>query len=93
MLNLSGVRGFAVAGLASPLNVAIGAEARREGYKLQAGEPDSYRDGGVKLANGTPSAPGAQVFPGFRPADASDTSRHATSLFADFEAQHHRQPC
>ncbi len=85
VLNVSAVRGFPVAGLSSPLNVAIGAEARQEGYKQQAGEPDSYRDGGVKLANGTPSAPGTQGFPGFRPADASDTTRHATSLFADFE--------
>ena len=85
VLNVSAVRGFPVAGMSSPLNVAIGAEARQEGYKQQAGEPDSYRDGGVKLANGSPSAPGTQGFPGFRPADASDTTRHATSLFADFE--------
>ena len=39
--------------LASPLNVAIGTEARREGYKLFAGEPDSYRFGGV--AGGRPA--------------------------------------
>jgi iron complex outermembrane receptor protein len=86
VLNVSAVRGYPMAGLSSPLNVAVGAEVRREGYKLEAGEPDSYRDGGVKLANGQPSAPGTQGFPGFRPADASDTSRHASSLFADFEA-------
>ena len=86
VLNVSAVRGYPVAGLSSPLNVAVGAEVRREGYKLEAGEPDSYRDGGAKLASGAPTAPGTQGFPGFRPADASDTSRHASSLFADFEA-------
>ncbi|MGO4379555.1 TonB-dependent receptor plug domain-containing protein [Pseudoduganella sp. RAF53_2] len=83
--NLSAVRQFEV-GLASPLNVAIGAEARNEAYKLHAGEPDSWRNGGVLLANGTPAPSGSQVFPGFRPADESDTSRRAYSLYADVEA-------
>ncbi|QBE62828.1 TonB-dependent receptor plug domain-containing protein [Pseudoduganella lutea] len=83
--NLSGVRQFDV-GLASPLNVALGAEARREGYKLEAGEPDSYRNGGVLLASGLPTASGSQVFPGFRPTDESDSHRTAYSVFADFEA-------
>jgi iron complex outermembrane receptor protein len=83
--NLSGVRQFDV-GLASDLNVALGAEARREGYKLWAGEPDSYRNGGVLLASGLPTASGSQVFPGFRPSDASNSHRTALSVFADFEA-------
>jgi iron complex outermembrane receptor protein len=84
--NLTGVRKFDVGGLASPLNVAIGTEARREGYELHAGEPDSWRNGGVLLVNGTPAASGAQVFPGFRPANASDTSRTAIGVFVDVEA-------
>jgi iron complex outermembrane receptor protein len=83
--NLSGVKQYEV-GLSSPLNVAVGAEARREGYALHAGEPDSWRNGGVLLANGTPAPSGAQVFPGFRPSDESDTSRKAYSVYADFEA-------
>jgi iron complex outermembrane receptor protein len=86
VLNLTGVRKFDVNGLASPLNLALGLESRREGYQLDAGEPDSYRYGGVVLPSGTPAAPGAQVFPGFRPANATDTSRTATGLFADLEA-------
>ncbi|WP_229451968.1 TonB-dependent receptor plug domain-containing protein [Massilia niastensis] len=85
VFNLTGVRQFEV-GLASPLNVAVGAEARREGYELFAGEPDSYRYGGQVLANGTPAAPGAQVFPGFRPANEVDTSRNAVGAFVDVEA-------
>ena len=39
-----GVHGRALAG---PINVAFGAEFRRENYQISAGEPDSYRDGGV----------------------------------------------
>lgn len=84
--NLTGVRSVPMASLASPLNVAVGAEARREGYKLFAGEPDSYRHGGETLANGTPAPPGAQVFPGFRPANESNTHRTAIGAFVDLEA-------
>ena len=85
VLNLTGVRKVDVAGLASPLNIAVGTELRNEAYKLFAGEPDSYRYGGV-VVNGTPAAPGAQVFPGFRPANAADTSRSSFAAFTDFEA-------
>jgi iron complex outermembrane receptor protein len=86
VVNLTGVRSLDVAGLSSPLNIAVGTEARREGYKLFAGEPDSYRYGGEVLANGTPAAPGAQVFPGFRPANEIDTHRSAIGAFVDLEA-------
>ncbi len=86
VLNLSGVRSMPMDSLASPLNVAIGAEARREGYTLDAGEPDSYRYGGVLLPSGLPTAPGAQGFPGYRPADASNTHRTAVGAYIDLEA-------
>jgi iron complex outermembrane receptor protein len=86
VLNVTGVRKMDMPSLASPLNVAVGIEARREGYQLHAGEPDSYRYGGVVLANGTPAAPGAQVFPGFRPANATDAHRNAVGAFVDVEA-------
>jgi iron complex outermembrane receptor protein len=86
VFNLSAVRAVPMAGLASPLNIAIGGEVRREGYTLDAGEPDSYRYGGVLLPSGLPTAPGAQGFPGYRPSDASSTHRTASGLFADFEA-------
>jgi len=102
VFNLSGVRGVEVAGLASPLNVAIGLEARREGYSITAGEPDSYRNGGARLplgspgctsptaadtaAGGCPTPSGAQVFPGFRPANVVDKSRNAVGAYIDLEA-------
>ena len=36
---------------------------------------------------GTQGAPGAQVFPGFRPGDATDESRHNVAGYIDVEAQ------
>jgi iron complex outermembrane recepter protein len=86
VLNLTGVRSVAMDSLSSPLNVALGVEARREGYQLYAGEDASWVQGGVRLPSGATAAPGAQVFPGFRPSDESDTHRTAVGIFADLEA-------
>jgi iron complex outermembrane receptor protein len=86
VLNVSGVRNVDVGGLSSPLNVATGVEARREGYSIFAGEPASYINGGVRLPDGTPAASGAQVFPGFRPSNAGDEHRDAVGAYLDLEA-------
>ncbi len=83
--NLSAVRAFDVASLASPLNVAWGVEARKETYEIFAGEPDSYRNGGVLIGT-TPTASGSQVFPGFRPANEVDEDRTAIGAYLDLEA-------
>jgi iron complex outermembrane recepter protein len=85
VLNFSGARFVTVDGLYSDLSVAAGVEARREAYGIFAGEPDSYRNGGV-LLNGSPTASGAQVFPGFRPASELDKSRTAVGVYLDLEA-------
>jgi outer membrane receptor protein involved in Fe transport len=50
-------------GMASPLTVAIGAEAREDTYGIGAGDPDSYFN------------EGAQSFPGFQPVSAGNHSR------------------
>jgi iron complex outermembrane receptor protein len=86
VFNFSGVRGVEL-GLASPLNVAVGLEARRESYSIHAGEPGSYLDNHLTLPNGNPAPPGAQVFPGFRPENELDKSRTAVGAYADFEAR------
>jgi len=102
VFNVSGVRTFDVSGLASPLNLALGVEARQESYSITAGEPDSWRNGGVRLplgtpgctsptaadtaAGGCPAPSGAQVFPGFRPANVVDESRDAVGAYIDIEA-------
>lgn len=85
VLNLSGVRPVELGAFASPLNVAVGIEARREEYSIFAGEPDSYRNGGV-LVNGAPTASGSQVFAGFRPENAGSEDRTAVGAYLDLEA-------
>jgi len=82
--NFSAVRGYEV-GLASPLNVAVGIEARDEGYSITAGELGSYNDGGFRPPSGA-VLPGAQVFPGFRPSNEVDKSRNAVGAYLDIEA-------
>ena len=82
--NLDLSRGFDV-GLAGPLNVAAGLEVRREGYQITAGEPASYIDGGASNQFGGRSAPGAQVFPGFRPSNEVDASRDSYAAYVDLE--------
>ena len=85
VFNFSGVRSVSVGAFDSPLNIAMGIEARREAYSIFAGEPDSWRNGGV-LLNGTPTASGAQVFPGFRPTNEVDEDRDAVGAYIDLEA-------
>jgi iron complex outermembrane recepter protein len=59
-------------GLASPLTVAIGGEAREDEYGITAGDPDSYYK------------EGAQSLPGFLPSDAGNHSRKNYAGYVDF---------
>lgn len=72
-----------------PIKVATGFEWRDESYTITAGEPDSYRDGGVAILDGPSaggrSAIGSQVFAGFRPSDATDASRRSYAVYLDAE--------
>jgi iron complex outermembrane receptor protein len=74
-----------VKGLAGTLNIAFGAEYRRENYQIAAGEPDSYRDGGMSNQFGGRAAIGAQVFPGFRPTNEVNASRDSVAGYVDVE--------
>jgi iron complex outermembrane receptor protein len=82
------------------LNVAFGTEYRHENFTIDAGVPDSYNlydiNGGVvtgtTAANikvtdfyGAARPGGAQVFPGFRPANAIDKGRNSVALYGDLE--------
>jgi iron complex outermembrane receptor protein len=78
-------RGFPVDALSGPLNVAFGVEVRREQYSIEAGEPDSYDNGGVPNRTGGVAAIGAQVFPGFRPSNEVDESRGSVAGYVDLE--------
>ncbi len=81
VLNAGIVRGFDW-GLAEPVNVALGIEARQEGYGIDDGEPASYDAGPVA---GAPA--GAQGFPGFKPENVLDENREAYGAYVDVEAQ------
>jgi iron complex outermembrane receptor protein len=78
-------RAVRVKGFTRPLNIAIGAEYRREDYEIRAGEPDSYRNGGVPNQFGGAAAIGAQVFPGFRPSNEVTASRYSGAAYLDGE--------
>jgi iron complex outermembrane recepter protein len=86
VFNLSGVRSVEVGAFDSPLNIAMGLEARQEKYKIFAGEPGSYENGGRLTSTGAPTVPGAQVFPGFRPSDSGSEDRTAVGAYIDLEA-------
>lgn len=70
-------------GLTGPLNFAWGLEARREGYKIDAGQPESWNRG--PLGSNTALAGGAQGFVGFQPSNEVDDDRDAVALYADVE--------
>lgn len=79
-------------GTASPLTLALGGELRLDQYKIQAGDPASYIDGGVPIDTSVgrtnkKAAIGAQVFPGFRPSNAVNESRRGLSFYADLETK------
>ena len=75
-----------------PIRFGAGAEYRKDGYLIFAGDPASFANGGARVLdrNGVPTtrpgAIGSQVFPGFKPEDAKHETRSATSLYADFES-------
>jgi iron complex outermembrane receptor protein len=82
-------------GLPEALNLAFGAEYRRDGYGIEEGDSASWKNGGVPILDGPQAgqvaAVGAQVFPGFRPADAKDVSRHSWAGYVDVEVTPVRQ--
>lgn len=74
------------AGLASPLNVAVGTAFRTERYVIGAGEAASYINGFHPAQDGSIAPSGSQVFPGFRPQDAANANRNNIGAYVDLEA-------
>jgi iron complex outermembrane receptor protein len=76
---------------AAPLNVAFGAEYRREEFEIQEGEPASYTAGPFASVldpdTGTRVglAVGSSGFPGFSPQAAGDWSRNNWAVYLDLE--------
>jgi len=74
-------------GLPSPVNLALGAQFRRESFTIGAGEKASWINGGHLDQFGTDPAPaGSSVFAGFSPTDASDHSRTNVGAYMDLES-------
>jgi iron complex outermembrane receptor protein len=84
------VRPFTV-GLREPVTVAVGAEYRVDRYQIRAGDPDSYRDGGVLILDGDsagrPGAIGAQGDLGTRPDDETSASRQNVAAYLELETR------
>jgi len=79
---------------AGPLNVAAGAEWRREGYEIKPGDPVSYEYGRtdnraipIFAQDGKIAQPGAQGFPGWSPREAVDENRSNFAVYLDLESQ------
>lgn len=82
-LNLDVQREFDL-GIGDGVSFAFGGEYRNENFKIVAGEPQSWQGG--PFAGAPYFAPaGAQVFPGFRPSNEVDASRHSWAAYAEAE--------
>jgi len=66
------------------LNLALGAEYRREWYQIFAGEEGSYRNYAADPAASNRPA-GSQGFPGFQPRNEVKASRSNVGVYADAE--------
>lgn len=85
--NLDVTRPFEI-GLPKPLQLSAGIEHRWENYLQNAGEADSYRDGGYAYPVGHPRAgqqpsPGLQSFTGTSPGDAGSLDRDSYAFYVD----------
>lgn len=68
--------------LGRPLNIAFGAEFRRETYDIDAGTAPSYTDGGMGGYT-----LGSVSFIGFTPADVVSADRNVEAFYTDFESE------
>ena len=84
VVNLDLSRKFDFAGLQS-FGIAFGGEYRNENYKIVAGDVASYVNGPFSAAPFN-AAGGSQVFPGFRPNNATDVSRNSWAGYAEADA-------
>ncbi|MET0239748.1 MAG: TonB-dependent receptor [Sphingobium sp.] len=83
-------------GLASPVNIAVGGEHRRENYQIRQGANDSWMSGPYavqEVYNATTNSVslvthgvGANGLPGYGPDSVSNASRHSYAAYIDVEA-------
>ncbi len=86
--NLDVSRAFDLGG-AGPLRFAAGLEYRKEWYRLKAGEPASYANGGVPILDGPnagrPAPVGIQSAVGVSPSDIIPGERDSKAIYAEVE--------
>ena len=94
--NLDLVRALGARGGFRSLSFVAGGEFRGEEYRIDPGDEASWQlgNGGSRpgidfdtTSAGKPKESGAQVFPGFQPANALDRSRNSVSAYAGLESQ------
>jgi iron complex outermembrane receptor protein len=87
--NLDLAREFALPGVNRSVNVAGGAEVRRDSYHIAQGDSASWVDGGALVLDGpnrgARATPGAQLFYGFKPTDEVDATRTSYAAYGDVE--------
>ncbi len=81
-LNLDASRPLEWSFLAKPANLALGLEARKETYKIEAGDRYSW-DVGPGAAAGLPS--GSNGFPGYAPSQAGFWDQTSYAAYADLD--------
>lgn len=72
-------------GIGDKVSLAFGGEYRDENYKIVPGELQSYINGPFSAAPFN-AAGGSQVFPGFRPSNATDESRDSYAAYVELDA-------
>jgi iron complex outermembrane recepter protein len=80
--NLNFARDFGAEMGIKSFNVAAGAELRFDNYKIMAGEEASYKN----YDPNSGKVGGAQVFPGFQPANEVDETRRVAAAYVDLES-------
>ena len=73
-----------------PANLAFGVEYRRDDYRIVAGEPASYIDGGVPRPGRQPGDSGRAGVPRLPAENEVDASRNSVGAYADLEGDVHR---
>lgn len=88
--NFGLTRGFDI-GWQAPLDLAVGAEFRWDGYATERGNPNGYIHGGVPVLDGPNAgaitAAGSQGFGSLRPTDEVDVDRTNYAVYADMETK------
>ena len=84
IVDLSASKDFGSVGFISKgLNIAWGAQYRRDNFQVRQGDPASYAVGPLAA---TGKAPGANGRPGYAPTDENNLSRRNIGLYVDVEA-------